>query len=173
MNNAVLDALKKRRSIRSYEERMIEDEKLALILEAATYAPSAMGRQSATMVVVKDKEALKELSRLNAKVMNSDSDPFYGAPLAVIVFGDTNFNNYVQDASLVMQNLMVSSYSLGIGSCWINRAKEMFEYPEAQKYLKKWGLEDHYEGVAVCILGYQKGETPKAKPRKDNYVIYD
>lgn len=172
MENEVTRALKMRRSIRSYGDKSVDDEVLKEILECGMYAPSGMGKQSGVMVVVKDEEVIRELSKMNAEVMNSDKDPFYGAKLLVVVLGDTKIRTYEDDGALIMGNLMNAAYSLGVGSCWINRAKEMFKTPRGKEYLNKWGLDDTYEGIAVCILGYAS-EEPTPKDRKDNYVIYD
>lgn len=173
MSNAVLEALKNRRSIRSYKPGLIEDEKLEMILEAGTYAPTAKGLQSPVMVVVKDPSVINDLSRMNAEVMGASNDPFYGAPELIVVLADTNIGPYEDDGALVMGNLMIAAYSLGVGSCWINRAKEMFKTVKGKEYLAKWGLSTDYEGIGICILGYADGDYPKAKAKKNNYIIYD
>ena len=90
---------------------------------------------------------------------------------SVLVFADTNAGTWLQDGSLVMGNLMLAAYAVGLGSCWINRAREMFESPEGKALMEQWGLTDNYAGVACCILGYPEGELPEAKPRKDGYVV--
>ena len=124
------------------------------------------------MVAVQDKETLAELSLRNAAVMGTKNDPFYGAPTAVLVLGEKNNPNGVQDASLVMGNLMLAAASLGLGSCWINRAKEEFETEEGKALLKKWGIEGDYIGVGHCILGYPAEEPRPAAPRKPDYIVY-
>ena len=170
--NETINNLVNRRSVRSYQNKQIDEEALQQILQAGLYAPSGMGRQPTIMVVIQDEATIKEVSRLNGAVMNSDSDPFYGAPTVIVVLADSTVPTYREDGSLVMGNLMNAAYSLGVGSCWINRAKEMFKTPRGKEYLNKWGLDDTYEGIAVCILGYAN-EEPTPKDRKDNYVIYD
>ncbi len=172
MNNAVLDALKSRRSIRSYEPRQISAQELDAILEAGTFAPTGMNRQSPLMVVVQDRGTIAKLSRMNAAVMNrTDHDPFYGVPTVVIVLADSENPNGFADGCLVMGNLMNAAYSLGVGSCWINRAREMFETAEGREMLRAWGIADKYTGVGNCILGYPAGPNPEAAPRKEGYVI--
>lgn len=171
MDNQVLQCMKERRSIRSFEPKPVEDEKLFAILEAGTYAASGMGMQSPIMVVVKEDETKEQLRKMNAAVMgNPDTDPFYGAPIIVIVLADKNRGTYVEDGSLVIGNLMLAAHSLGVGSCWIHRAKEEFESPEGKALLEKWGIEGDYVGVGHCILGYVKGDYPAAKPRKEKYI---
>ena len=172
MANETLSVLQQRRSIRSYRAEQIKPEELDAILEAGTWAPSAMGKQTAVMVVVQDAETLSRMSALNAEIMGRPGmDPFYGAPTCVVVLGDAREGNWLQDGSLVMGNLMIAAESLGVGSCWVNRALELFDKPEGKELLKKWGLPESYRGVATCLLGYISGEKPAPKPRKDNYIV--
>ena len=168
--NEVLTCLKERRSIRKYKNEQIKDEELNQILEAGTYAATGMGMQSPIMVVVQDAETISALSKMNAAVMGAASDPFYGAPTVIIVLADRSRPTYVQDGSLVMGNLMNAAYSIGVDSCWIHRAKEVFNSEEGKALLTKWGIEGDYEGIGHCILGYRDCELPQAKPRKDNYI---
>ena len=168
--NDVIRSLKERRSVRAYREEQVREEELRQILEAATYAPSGMGKQSAVMVVVQDKETIAKLSRLNAAVMGAEIDPFYGAPTVVVVLADRSSFTWKEDGCLVMGNLMNAAYAVGVDSCWIHRAKEVFEGEEGQALLKQWGIEGDYVGVGHCILGYRAGELPEAKPRKANYI---
>lgn len=170
MNSTLMD-LKTRRSIRKYKTEQIKEEELSQILEAGTYAPTGMNGQSPIMIVLQDKETISKLSKMNAAVMNSDSDPFYGAPTVVVVLADKSRRTYREDGSLVMGNLMNAAHAIGIGSCWIHRAKEEFETEEGKALLKKWGVPEGYEGIGHCVLGYADGPLPEAKPRKENYII--
>lgn len=170
--NEVLKLLKQRRSIRRYKAEQIKDAELDAILEAGTYAPSGMGKQSAVMVVLQDRETIAALSKINAEIQgNPGTDPFYGAPTVVAVLADSTSYNWLKDGSLVMGNLMNAAASLGVGSCWINRCGETFDRPEGRAYLEKWGLGESFKGVGYCILGYAEGEVPAPKPRKENYII--
>ena len=168
--NDVIRSLKEWRSVRAYREEQVREEELRQILEAATYAPSGMGKQSAVMVVVQDKETIAKLSRLNAAVMGAEIDPFYGAPTVVVVLADRSSFTWKEDGCLVMGNLMNAAYAVCVDSCWIHRAKEVFEGEEGQALLKQWGIEGDYVGVGHCILGYRAGDLPEAKPRKANYI---
>ena len=170
--NETLTTLKTRRSIRRYRPEQVRPETLDTILEAGTYAPSGMGKQSAVMVVVQKPDTIALLSRLNAEIQgNPGTDPFYGAPTVVVVLGDGEKLNWLQDGSLVMGNLMTAAAALGLGSCWINRAMELFDRPEGKELLKKWGLPETYRGVGNCILGYVEGDLPAPKPRKDGWIL--
>ena len=170
--NDVLETIKSRRSIRKYKSDMVPQDKLEKIIEAGTYAATGMGKQSPIIVAVTNKELRDKLSAMNAKIMGVNSDPFYGAPVVLIVLADKNRPTYVYDGSLVMGNLMLAAHDLGIGSCWIHRAKEEFETPWGKELLKSLGIEGEYEGIGHCALGYVDGEYPKAAPRKENRVFY-
>lgn len=171
MKETLID-LKTRRSCRKYKAEQIAEEQLNEVLEAATYAPTGHGQQSPVMVVVQDAELLAKLSALNAQVMGTNRDPFYGAPTAVVVFEDTTNSTGHEDACMVMANLLNAAHAVGLGSCWINRGRQMFELPGGPEIKASWGLGDHMAGLAVCILGYEaEGGTVAPKPRKDDYII--
>ncbi|MDR3303937.1 MAG: nitroreductase [Treponema sp.] len=166
-----LEALKQRRSIRKYKPEQIKAAELDAVLEAGTWAASGMGAQSAVMVVVQDKETIGKIEKLNAQVLSKpDARPFYGAPTVVTVFVDKKAVTPLQDGSLVMGNLLTAASAVGLGSCWIARAREAFESAEGKALRKEWGLSDDYDAVAHCILGYAD-ETPAPKPRKSGYII--
>mgnify|MGYP002622214820 FL=1 len=168
----VLETIKSRRSIRKYKSDMIPQDKLEKIIEAGTYAATGMGKQSPIIIAVTNKELRDKLSAMNAKIMGVNSDPFYGAPVVLIVLADKNRPTYLYDGSLVMGNLMLEAEAQGIGSCWIHRAKEEFESEEGKEILKSLGIEGDYEGIGHCVLGFADGPAPKAAPRKDSYVYY-
>ena len=172
--NETIKTLINRRSIRKFKPDPIEKDKLDAILEAGTYAPTAMGRQAPVMVVVTNPELIDRMEKINASFTQNEH-PFYGAKTVVIVFVDTEVSgsNSMQDGSLVMGNLMLAAHSLGVDSCWINRATETFKTPEGLEIMKKWGLGENYVGVGNCILGYRDCEYPEPKPRKENYIIWD
>lgn len=167
----LLDMIKTRRSIRKYKSDMVPKEIIDKIVEAGTYAATGMGQQSPIILAVTNKEVRDKLSKWNADIMGTDTDPFYGAPVVLVVLADKNRPTAVYDGSLVMANLMLEAHDLGIGSCWIHRAKEEFESEEGKALLKKWGVEGDYIGVGHCILGYAKDEPKPAAPRKEGYVV--
>ena len=172
MNETIKNIIS-RRSIRKYKSDMIPQELIEEIVKAGTYAPTGMNMQSPIILVIKDKEVRDKLSKLNAKIMgNEEIDPFYGAPVVLVVLVNKECVTPVYDGSLVMGNLMNAAHSLGIGSCWIHRAKEEFETEEGKELLKSLGIEGNYEGVGNCILGYAEGQEPIPAPRKENYIYY-
>ena len=167
--NQTLNDLKTRRSIRKYKTDPIPKELLDQVLEAGTYAPTGMNRQTPVIIAITNPDMVKKVSQLNAAVMGGSNDPFYGAPAVLVVLAEKT-GTWIYDGSLVMGNLMLAADSLGIGSCWIHRAKETFEMPEWQDWLRSLGVEEAYEGIANCVLGYADIE-PKTPPRKDGRVI--
>lgn len=169
--NEALQVIYERRSIRKYKPEQITKAELDAVLKAGVCAPTGMNRQSPIIVVLQKSEDIAYLSSLNAKVRNSSSNPFYGAPTALVVLAEADSSFAVQDGSLVMGNMMNAAKAVGLGSCWINRAKEVFETEEGKALLKKWGIEGDYVGIGNCILGYAD-EEPEMKPRKTNYIYY-
>jgi nitroreductase len=170
--NETIKHLTERRSVRSYSSKQITKEELHAILEAGSFAPSAMNRQPVIMVTVQKQEVRDKLSRLNAEVIGSDIDPFYGAPTVIVVLADRTVSTYLYDGSLVMGNLMNGAHAVGVDSCWVHRAKEVFNSEEGKELLREWGIEGDYEGIGHCILGYGNMEYPQAKPRKEKAIIY-
>ncbi|MBR6028673.1 MAG: nitroreductase [Clostridia bacterium] len=168
--NEAMKVLLERRSCRSYKADPIPAEILNQILEAGKYAATGMGKQSPIMIAVTDKAMRDRLSRMNAAVMGADRDPFYGAPVVIAVLASRSVPTYLYDGSLVMGNLMNAAHALGIGSCWIHRAKEEFSTEEGRELLASLGIEGDYEGIGHCILGYEDGPCRPAAPRKENYV---
>ena len=169
--NEAMKTLYERRSIRRYQSKQITREELDAVIRAGVCAPSGKNGQSAIIVAVQDKATRDELSRLNAAVLGTQSDPFYGAPTVLVVLADANSPYAVEDGSLVLGNLMNAAKALGLGSCWINRAKEVFASDAGKALLKKWGVEGDWIGIGHCILGYPD-EEPAMKTRKENYVTY-
>ena len=165
-----LTTLKTRRSCRAYKADRVEEEKLNAIVEAGTYAPTGMGKQSPIILVIKDQEIRNKLAKINAAAMGMDIDPFYDAPKLIVVLADKSMPTYLYDGSLVMGNMLNAAADLGVASCWVHRAKEEFESEEGKEILKKLGIEGNYEGIGNLILGYAAKPAGEAAPRKANYV---
>lgn len=171
MNEAINNILT-RRSTKSFKGDMISDSDLDLILEAGKSAPTGRGRQSPIIIAVTNKELRDKISKMNAEIMGADFDPFYGAPVILVVLADKEIPTHIYDGTLVMENMMLCANALGIGSCWIHRAKEEFDSAEGKKILDELGIEGSYEGIGHLAIGYAKEAPPPAKPRKENYVYY-
>lgn len=170
--NEVIKVLENRRSCRKFKPEMIKEDELAAIIKAGTYAASGKGKQSPVIIAVTDKKLRDEIAEENRKIggWSEGFDPFYGAPVILIVLADKNVRTYVYDGSLVMGNLMNAAESLGVGSIWIHRAKEEFDSAFGKTILEKLGIEGDYEGIGHCALGYAAEPAKDAAPRKDNYV---
>lgn len=172
MMSSTLEQMKSRRSIRRYKSDPIPQALMDQILEAGLYAANGMGQQNTIMIQVSDPVLRDEISRRNREIggWSEDFDPFYGAPEMIIVLARKDWRNRIYDGSLVMGNLMLAAHELGLGSCWIHRAREEFESPWGQELLRSLGITEEYEGIGHCALGYVDGPLPEAAPRKPGRV---
>ena len=172
--NEVIKAMKERRSIRSFKPEMPKAEDLEQIVEAGLYAPSGMNRQDTLILVVRDKALRDRIMESNRLIGGwpEGHDPFYGAPVILIVLADKSERNHVYDGTLVMANLLLAAHALGLGSIWINRAKQEFETDEYKQLLKELGVEGEWEGIGHCAVGYIDGDIPEAAPRNEGRVYY-
>ena len=168
------EAMLNRRRVRKYKPDMIPRDIIERIVEAGTYAANGRGHQASIILAVTNKELRDKLSEMNRKIGGWDEgfDPFYGAPVVLVVLAEKDWPTHVYDGSLVMGNLMLAAHTEGIGSCWIHRAKEEFESEEGKQILSDLGVTGEYEGIGHCVLGYPDEETAEAKPRKDDYVFW-
>lgn len=169
MKNIVIENIKNRRSIRKFKNKRIEEKELKLILEAGTYAPSALNQQSSLMVVINDDNIYQEICNITDKYYPNKKPYFYGARDIIIVFGDNNCKCPIEDGALLMQNLFLSAQSLGIGSCWINYLRELFQTEEGKILQEKMNIPSNYFVIGTCILGYPD-EKPIIKERKKDYI---
>lgn len=169
MDNEVLKAIRERRSIRRYKPDQITDEELRTVLEAGTWAATGMSKQDPWIVAVQNAALCDRLRQMNAQVMGTESDPYYGAPTIVLVFASADWGNNIKDGSLVLGNMMLAAHSIGLASCWINREDVMFASPEGKQMLQDWGLPEGLVGVGALALGYASSHPHTVKPRKENY----
>ena len=170
MGTNFLDIIRTRRSYRSYKPEQITDEQLNAVLEAGTYAPTSRGLQSPFIVAIQNEELKARLAQMNAEIMGVTTNPYYDAPTYVLVFVPADAPNGIQDASLVMENMMLAAHAQGLGSCWIHREREMFATEEGKELMQQWGLPEGLVGIAALALGYPNGEPSPAKPRKEGYT---
>lgn len=172
--NDIIKAMKERRSIRKFKSDMPKKEDIDQIIEAGLYAASGKNEQAVAIVAVTNKEIRDRISAANCRIGGWDDgfDPFYGAPMMLIVLGRKDWPTHVYDGSLVMGNMMLAAHSLGLGSIWIHRAKEEFESEEFKLLLKRAGLEGEWEGIGHCAIGYMDCENPAAPARKDGRVFW-
>ena len=170
--NQTINNMLSRRSCKAYRDEMPTKEQLDTIIEAGLYAASGRNMQGAIMLCVTDKVLRDRLSALNAGVMGASMDPFYNAPAVIVVLADKTVRTSVYDGSLVMGNLMLAAHSIGLGSCWIHRAKEVFDSEEGKQILAELGIEGDYEGVGNCVIGYPEKMPTERLPRKDGRVFF-
>lgn len=171
MENQFLTMMKTRRSVRSYRSDAVPEELLDAILEAGTYAPTGGGRQSPVIVAIRDPKLRQKIAKMNAKVMGAETDPYYGAPVIILVLAKQEANTCVEDGSCVLENLMLAAHAAGLSSVWVHREKEIFESEEGKMLLREWGLPDTLRGVGGIALGYAGEEPGEAAPRKEGYII--
>lgn len=165
------EALIKRRSCKKYKSDAVPTELIDKVIEAGLYAASGLNRQAPIIIAVTDKTVRDALAEQNAAIMGkSGFDPFYGAPVVLVVLADKACNTYIYDGSLSLGNMMLAAEELGLGSCWIHRAKEEFESKEGKALLAKLGIEGDYEGIGHLTLGYSDQGEKAAPPRKENRV---
>ena len=172
--NEIIKAMEERRSIRSFKPDLPDSADIEQILEAGLYAPSGMGKQDVITIAVTNKEIRDRLAEDNRKIggWKEGFDPFYGAPVILIVLAKKDCFTHIYDGSLVMGNLMLAAHSLGLGSIWIHRAKEEFEMEKYKKFLEGLGIQGEWEGIGHCAIGYVNGEQPEAAPRLQNRIYY-
>lgn len=171
--NETMKTLLERRSTRSYKKEQITDEELNQILEAGLFAPSGRGKQAAACVVIQDKETIRKISHMNAVAWDKpDIDPFFDAPTLIVVFADTTVHTYVEDGSACITNMLNAAHSLGVGSCWVHRARPVFDTGEGREMKKQWGLGDEYVGVDNVVLGYPEGPHKDRRPRREGRIIF-
>ena len=172
MENEILKCLKSRRSIRGFKDTPVPEELVKAITEAGTYAASGHGKQSAQIVAVSNPETIAELRQMNAAIMGFDGDPYYYAPLILLVFADSNAATWIEDGCCVTCNMMIAAHSVGLGSCWINRERQMFDSAQGRALMRKWGMADSMRGISALAIGYPAVPAPEPKPRKADYCIY-
>ncbi len=171
MSNEVLNTIKARRSVRAYKPDAVPSELLDAVLEAGTYAPTGGGHQSPVIIAVTSEKYRQEIVELNAGVMGKNTDPYYGAPVIVLVLADGAARTFVEDGSCVLENMMLAAASLGLGSVWVHREREIFDSEKGKALLREWGLPETLRGVGSIALGYPVAAPGEAAKRKDNYIV--
>ncbi len=173
--NAIIDNMIERRSCRSYDSnKEVPIELVDEVLKAGLYAPTGRNRQESILLTITNKDVINKLATINCQIggWKEDFNPFYGAPVIIVVLSPKSISTGIYDGSLAMENMMLAATSLGLGSCWIHRAKETFELPEGKELLKSLGIEGEYEGIGNLALGYALNKHDPEKKIKDNRVFF-
>lgn len=171
----MLEIFKSRRACRNFATKEVEQEKIDEIVKAGLLAPSGMNRQTPVIIVIKDKQTRDALMRLNNKCSGgrwpSDFDPFYHAPVILLVVANKNGIS-VHDGSATIENMLLEATNQGLGSCWIHRAKEEIESTEGRELLSFTGLNfDEYVGIGHVIIGYSLMESYPEKTINEGRVF--
>lgn len=169
--NSVIENITTRRSVKKFKSDSVPQKLVDQIAYAGSCAPSGLNKQSPIILAVTDKDMRDKLSQLNAQAagLTEYKDLFYNAPVVLVVLANKDVPTYVYDGSVVMENMLLAAHSLGLGACWIHRAKETFETDEGKAILQQLGIQGNYEGIGNCIVGYAD-TTPVERPRKNDYV---
>lgn len=170
--NETISILNKRQSCKAYLDKEVPEELIKEIVQAGIQAPNGMGQQNTACLVITNKEVRDQLEKENAKVIgNEKAHPFYNAPVVILVIAKGSTRIY--DGSCSMDNMLNAAYSLGVGSCWIHRAKEVCQSDFGKKLLLDHGFDpNEWEGIGNLILGYPEKEYKPKAPRKENRVVY-
>lgn len=171
MEKNFLSLIKTRRSVRAYKSEPVPSKALDAVLEAGTYAPTGGGHQSPTIIAITDPKYRREIAKLNAEVMASNTDPYYGAPVVILVLADGSASTFVEDGSCVLENMMLAAHALGLGTVWVHREREIFDSESGKALLREWKLPETLRGVGAIALGYPAQEAGQPAARKQNYIV--
>ena len=168
----VIEAISTRASTKGYNDTMPNSEALNTIITAGLRAASGRNIQAPIIVAITNKEIRDRLAKANASVMGVTADPFYNAPAVLVVLARKEAHTYVYDGSLTLGNMMLAAHELGLGACWVHRAREVFDMPEWRSWLRSLGVPEDVEGIGNLIVGYPKDGIPPVKPTKDGRVFF-
>ncbi len=166
------DLISTRASTKAYSDKIPSDSDIQLVINAGLRAASGKNMQAPIIVAVKNKEIRDKLSAANASILNASKDTFYNAPVVLVVLAKKSANTYVYDGSITLGNMMLAAHEIGLASCWIHRAKEVFELPEWKEWLISLGIDEEVEGIGNLVLGYPETEIPAPKEVKPGRVFY-
>lgn len=170
MNKQALENIYTRTSCKNYKSDKVDEKLIDEVIKAGVSSATGKNAQSPIIIKITNKKVRDELANLNASIMGRDGiDPFYNAPVVLVVLAKKDVFTHIYDGSIVMANMMLAAHALGLGSCWIHRAKEEFETEYGKKLLKDLGINEEYEGIGNLVLGYEEVKS-NPKPRKENWV---
>lgn len=171
MSESTIKDIQTRRAIRRFQAKAPAAALLDTVLETGTYAPTGQGKQAPVIIAVQDPQLRAQLTRMNAEYATPGTDPYYGAPVIVLVLADSTVSTWVEDGSCVLCTMMQAAHAVGLGSVWIHRERQMFDSEEGKALLKTWGLSENLRGVGALALGIPEGEAQQPKPRKADYIL--
>lgn len=156
----IFEALKNRRSVRSFEDKPVPEELVKQIIESGQWAPSACNRQDWKFIVIDDKEIRGQITKNTSAYFVSK------APLLIMVLysnrtDNLEYKDHLLSAAMAIQNMQLAAYSLGLGSCCVNNL------PVKSKLRKILNIPRHYDPVSLLCLGFPKS-WPKPLKRKES-----
>ncbi len=168
------EQLRSRRSCRNFKPVMPSREEIDQIIGVGLYAPTGMDKQSTRIIAVTNKKLRDLIADENARIggWKEGFDPFYGAPVIIIVLADATVPTAVYDGSIALAQMMTSAKDLGLSTCWIHRAKEEFDEEFGHKILAEIGLEGQYIGIGHLALGYAAEPAAAPSPRHTDRAFY-
>ncbi len=168
----VMKNLLERRSIRAYTQEVPSHELLEQIVLAGQYAPSGKNLQEWHFVVVEKAEVLHRLEELLGEALGRPNYNLYGAPVIILCANKKGARNAMADCSAALQNMMLAAHDLGLGTCWINQFRDVWEDEKVNAYLAEIGLPEGYQVQCSTIVGYpaQKPQAPARKPGTVTYI---
>lgn len=168
MYDELIKVVRERRSCKNFRSDPVANDLVTKVVDAGIWAASGRGLQSPIVIRIKDAALRARISAENAAILGREIDPFYGAPEILLVLVESSVNTAVCDGSLVLGNMMLAAHALGLGSCWIHRAREESENPNGvvAEIVKRLSLPGKYVGVGHLALGYAAAPLPPPPPRK-------
>jgi len=163
--------LLERRSVRAYTNEAPSHDQLEQIMQAAVYAPSAMGQQSWHFLVIESPTAMQKVEALLAKALGRPDYHFYGAPAIILAAGPRDNRNAMADCAVALENIFLAAHSLGLGTCWINQFRDAWDDRELAAELTRLGLPEGYVVYGASIVGHPVS-VGQPKPRRQGLVTY-
>ena len=178
------DAIYGRRSIRAYKDTPVEREKLDEVLRAGAYAPSAMNNQARQLLAITNKDTLKKINeavyavsdeatreRIKGRSESGEFNFFYNAPVLIAVCCDEKEMRPTEDCACALENMFLTAYSLGLGSCWINQLTDICKVEPIYGTLKALGMKEGYRVYGCCALGYGAVEGKLSRPKTNEIIL--
>lgn len=183
--NETIENILKRRSVRSYQPRPVELEKLQLILECGRFAPSAVNKQPWHFTVITDRKVLDKLTTENKRIMlasddsrarerasQPDFDSFHHAPATIIVSAEEGNGFAPADCANATENMAIAAQSLGLGGCYIAAFRHCFEGSHGQALKAELDIPQGFKPLYALTLGYAAGEPPQPALRREGTITW-
>lgn len=171
--NEVLNNILTRRSIRDFSDKLISKENLETIIQAGIYAPSGQGRQTFKFIGVLNQEMIKRLASVIETVLGRDGYNFYNAKALVLISNEKGGKWSRDDNACALQNILLASHSLDIGSVWINQLLDICDNDLVRPILDELEIPTNHEIYGLAALGYSLSEPKGIVPKKAEFKIFE